>query len=203
MLLCIFISLFSGFIPIGEQFSLQRTMTFLPFFFIGYYAKDIEIKNIINRIPFVFAFALMISSLLIYFFLFNKPISFILTGKCTYWLIIGFSPFQLCLARVLFLFAASIMGVMICRIVPTRPLFSHWGSITLFIYIYHPYAIKVMYYAIKNGYLPQAEWLLIVMSVIIIMGIILLSHIRFLNILLNPVSYILKKRNRSTIKYDI
>lgn len=34
------ISLLSGFLPIGGLMSLQRTLAFLPFFFIGYYFKD-------------------------------------------------------------------------------------------------------------------------------------------------------------------
>lgn len=83
------------------------------------------------------------------------------------------------------------------RLVPTRASLAHWGSITLFIYIYHTFIIEMLRWAIKHGYFPQTEWILIVMSVIITIGLILLSHIKFFNILLNPVSYILNNRKRS------
>lgn len=96
ILICIFISLFGGFIPVGSEFSLQRTMTFLPFFFMGYYAKDIELKKHIAKIPSLLAFAVLLSVFLMYFFILNKSLSFVLMGKATYWSKAEFSPFLLC-----------------------------------------------------------------------------------------------------------
>lgn len=197
ILTCIFISLFGGFIPVGSEFSIQRTMTFLPFFFMGYYAKIIELKKYIAKIPQLLAFAVLLSVFLIYFFILNKSLNFVLMGKATYWYKAEFSPYLLCLARGLFLFSATTMGVMVMRLVPTRPLLSHWGRITLFIYIYHSFAIQALRLVIKHGYTPQNEWIYIIMPVVITMGLILLSHIKFFNILLNPVSYILKNRKNS------
>lgn len=60
MLSCIFISLFGGFVPVNGEFALQQTMTYLPFFFMGYYAKNIELKKYLAKIPFWVAFALPI-----------------------------------------------------------------------------------------------------------------------------------------------
>lgn len=61
ILTCIFISLFGGFIPVSSAFSLQRTITYLPFFFMGYYAKNIELKKHIAKIPSLLAFAVLLS----------------------------------------------------------------------------------------------------------------------------------------------
>lgn len=191
----ILISLLGGYIPVGSEFSLQRTMTFLPFFFMGYYARDIEIKKYIEKIPQFLAFAVLLSVFLIYFFLLNKPIGFVLMGKNTYWSnIVGYTPLLLCLARGLFILSATIMGAMVMRLVPKRTFFSHWGTLTLFIYIYHSFAIEALRLAIKHGYFPQSEWILLAMSVFITIGLILLSHIKLFNILLNPVSCMLKKQ---------
>lgn len=199
ILTCIFISLFGGFIPVGSAFSLQRTITYLPFFFMGYYAKNIELKKYIAKIPSLLAFAVLLSVFLTYFFILNKSLNFVLMGNATYWSKAEFSPYLLCLARGMFLFSATTMGVMVMRLIPTRPLLSHWGRITLFIYIYHSFFIEALRLAIKHGYFPQNEWMLIGMSVIITMGLILLSHVKFFNILLNPVSNILRNRNNTAI----
>ena len=203
ILTCFFISLLGGFIPVGGEFSLQRTMTFLPFFFMGYYAKNIELKEYIANIPLFLAFSVLVSVFLIYFFIFNKPIGYILMGKDTYWSKPEYSPLLFCLARGVFLFFATILGVMVMRLVPTKPLLSHWGSTTLFIYIYHSFAIEALRLAIKRGYFPQNEWILIIMSVVITMSLILLSRIKFFYILLNPISYILRNRKISTTCQNI
>ena len=200
ILTCICISLFGGFIPVGSEFSLQRTMAFLPFFFMGYYAKNIELRKHIAKIPSLLAFTVLLSVFLIYFFILNKPLNFVLMGKVTYWSKAEFSPYLLCFARGIFLFSATMTGVMVMRLIPTRPLLSRWGRITLFIYIYHSFAIEALRLAIKHGISPQNEWIFIIMPVIITIGLILLSHIKFFNILLNPVSYILKNRNNSVAK---
>ncbi len=195
---CFFISLLGGFIPIDKEFSIQRTLTFLPFFFMGYYARRIELKKYIAKVPSLVALTVLLSIFLIYFFILNKPIGFILKGKATYWSSVEFSPFLFCLARGAFLFTATIMGVMVMRLVPTKTSLSKWGRITLFIYIYHSFAIECLRLVIRYGYFPKNEWMLIVMSVIITMGLVLLSHIKFFKILLNPISYIMNSRNKST-----
>lgn len=199
ILTCIFISLFGGFIPVGSAFSLQRTITYLPFFFMGYYAKNIELKKYIAKIPSLLAFAVLLSVFLTYFFILNKSLNFVLMGNATYWSKAEFSPYLLCLARGMFLFSATTMGVMVMRLIPTRPLLSHWGRITLFIYLYHSFAIQALRLAFKHGFFPQNEWMFIIMSVVITMGLILLSHIKFFIILLNPVSNILRNRNNTAI----
>ena len=197
ILTCIFISLFGGFIPVGSVFSLQRTMTFLPFFFLGYYAKNIELKKHIAKIPSFLAFAILLSVFLIHFFILNRPLLFVFLGKTTYWSNVEFSPLLLCFFRCLFLLSATIVGVMVMRLVPTSPLLSRWGNITLFIYIYHSFAIGALRLAIKHDYFPPNMWILIILAVVITMGLVLLSHIKVLNILLNPISYFLKKKEQS------
>ena len=192
---CVFISLLCGFIPVSGELSLQRTMVFLPFFFMGYYAKEVELKTYIAKIPLLLAFSVLLSVFLIYFFVLNKSIAFVFMGRKSYWHIAGISPYLLCFARGIFLFSATTMSVMVMRIVLTRPLFARLGGLTFFIYIYHSFAVEALRMAIIHGYFPQNEWMLIVLSVFITICLIFLARIKFFNILLNPVSYILKTKN--------
>lgn len=41
----------SGFIPVGHDFVIQRTLVFLPFFALGYYSEEVKICEIIRKIP--------------------------------------------------------------------------------------------------------------------------------------------------------
>ena len=54
------------------------------------------------------------------------------------------------------------------------------------------FVIFVLRYAIKHNYFPQSEWLLWILPVFITMGLIILSHVKFLHLLLNPVSYMIE-----------
>lgn len=191
---CICICLLGGFIPVGKTLSLQRTMTFLPFFFMGYYAKNIDLKKYIAKIPPFLALGVLLSAFLIYFLYINYDVRFISYGWSSYWSVADFSPFELFFARCLFLISAIITGLMVMRLTPTKAtFFSQWGRITLFIYVYHLFVINVLRYAIRHNFFPQNEWLLWVLPVLITMGLILLSYVKFFNILLNPVSYITHK----------
>lgn len=191
---CFFISLLGGFIPVGKTLSLQRTMTFLPFFFMGYYANNIDVKKYVAKIPLFLAIGVLLSAFLIYFYYINYDVRFISYGWSSYWSVAGFSPFELLVARCIFLISAIITGLMVMRLTPTKAtFFTQWGRITLFIYVYHLFIINLLRYAIKHNFFPQNEWLLFIPPIFITMGLILLSRVKFFHILLNPVSYIAEK----------
>lgn len=195
MLASILTSLLGGFFPVGETLSLQRTITYIPFFFMGYYANGDEVKKYIAKIPVVLAIVVLLSCFLIYYFVLNYNLMFILCGKTPYWSVAGYSPFELLLARGLLLIFATVTGFMLMRLTPTKPtFFSQWGRITLFIYVYHTFAIDVLRFAVRRGFLPQNEWFLILSSVFITMVLISLSQIKFLNVLLNPISYFKERK---------
>ena len=65
---------------------------------------------------------------------------------------------------------------------------ARWGRLTLFIYLYHTFAINVLDTLVACGYLPQNEVLLIAYAVLITLGLVLLSRVKALNVLMNPVS---------------
>lgn len=191
---CFFISLLGGFIPVGKTLSLQRTITFLPFFFMGYYAKNINVKKYVAKIPPFLALGVLLSAFLVNYLYINYDVRFVLYGWSSYWSVAGFSPIGLFLARCIFIISAIITGLMVMRLTPTKAtFFSPWGRITLFIYVYHLFVINVLRYAIRHNLFPQNEWLLWILPIFITMGLIILSHVKFLHILLNPVSYLTEK----------
>lgn len=191
---CIIISLFMGFVPIGGQFSFQRTVTFLPFFFMGYYAKDLEIRKYIIRIPYSLALGAMLSLFLFFFFFLNRNIGIAYICRDFYGSKAELPAVLHLAARFVYIIVATVAGIMVMRIVPTRPYLARFGNRTLFIYIYHTFVIAALRSIYKLGYLPQNEWILIFISIIIMVGLIFLSHIQFLTYLLNPISSLLRNR---------
>ena len=78
------VSLISGFIPIEGEFSFQRACSFWPFFVMGYYSKNVDVKNIIdNRLGKLFAVAGILSIFMLVYLFFNKDFP-ILTGAISY-----------------------------------------------------------------------------------------------------------------------
>ena len=195
MLASILTSLLGGFFPVGETLSLQRTITYIPFFFMGYYANGDEVKKYITKIPAILAIVVLLLCFLIYYFVLNYNLSFILCGKTPYWSVAGYSPFELLLARGLLLIFATVTGFMLMRLTSVKPtFFSQLGQITLFIYVYHTFAIGVLRFSVRRGFLPQNEWFLILSSVFIMIVLISFSQIKFLNVLLNPISYFKERK---------
>jgi fucose 4-O-acetylase-like acetyltransferase len=167
----------------------------MPFFFMGYYAKNIDFKTYITKIPSLCAVLTLCAVYCIYFFVLNHSVDYILTGAIPYWSITKLTPIYSCLARCLLLLVATLMGIMVMRLTPTRASLSNWGSKTLFIYIYHSFAIEALKGAVTNDYFPKNEWALIAFSFILLIGLMFLSNLKIFNILLNPISYYYKNKH--------
>lgn len=188
-----FISLIAGFIPIGPQFVVQRTLTFLPFFAMGYYSIYYDIRKYINKIPIILSFAVLICSWCLFYFLFNKDLSFMLLGTFPYWADDISQTMMNFGTRCIFFPSSIILGAMVMRIIPNNKVLAKWGTVTLFIYIYHSFAVNILHLLTYKNILPHNKLILFVYAVTITLGLVFLSHSKFLNILLNPISYYIKR----------
>ena len=201
LIISLFICIIAGFIPINHSFAIQRTFFYLPFFVIGYYSSDFDILKLINKIPSFCAILLLFVIFLLFFFLFgDKNLSCVHHGTYSYWSYDFQHTMLRFTARCIYVPVAIVMGVFVMRLVPSNETLAKWGRITLFIYIYHTFAISVLIWATKRGYIPQNELLLFVYSVIITMGLLLLSHFKLLNVFLNPISYYKNVYNQGILK---
>lgn len=183
------VSLLAGFVPIGYPFVVQRTLTFLPFFVMGYYSVDFDVRAFAKRIPLSFAIATLVAAFGILFFGMNFSLSFVHHCSFPYWSEDLAHTLMRFAARCIFIPSTIILSAMVMRLVPTNPVLAKWGSITMFIFIYHSFAVNVLDAVIARGFLPQNELLLFVYAVAITAGLIVFAHVKFFNILLNPISY--------------
>lgn len=186
--LCFAISILGGFVPV-KILSIQRAMTFLPFFFMGYYSTEIDLKQWLSKIHIgIPVISILASFLFIYIYL-NFKINFVLHGSTSYWSYPSLSPFVLCMARCLLILAAIIVSTMIMRLIRVQSLMAKLGGATLVIYVFHSFITQGVKPIIKQGYLPGNEVSLFIIAVVITIGLAYLYRFKIVNIILNPVSY--------------
>ena len=187
--ICFALSILGGFIPV-EILSFQRAMAFLPFFFMGYYSTEIDLKGWLSKIhigiPVISLFA---SYLFLYYFL-NFDLDFVLHGRMAFWSYPSLSPSVMCMARCIYVLAAIFVSTMVMRLVRVQPLMAKYGGATLVIYIFHSFIVQVVKILIKQGFLQSNEVLLFVIAVVITLGLAYLSRFQIVNFMLNPVTYV-------------
>ena len=194
LLICFIISIIGGFVPLNSEFSIQRTLTFLPFFYLGYYSYKIDIKKIINKIPFVLSWTIPLLIFLFIFFCLNIDLQF-LNGKSYFWALKE-SVFTCMWARIAMMASAMVLSVMTMRMMLNKTIFPKWGEKTLFIYIFHTFIIDIIRLLIKKGYMGNHECLLFLYSIVILVFLGIISKYKFSNAILNPVSYYFSRNKK-------
>ena len=182
-----------GFIPNNN---LERLISFFPYFLMGYYSVQINIKERIKKIPLTMALGGILFIFTIVYFTINFHIGYIIYYVDSYYLTDrDIAPEILCIMRIIAYKAAIIISIFIMRIVLYKEVFPKYGSKTLFIYMYHTFIVLSLRSLIAKGYLPQNEIILLFYTIAILIGLILLSKISFFTFLMNPITYISKKHH--------
>ena len=188
----IILSLVMGWIPVDSQFSFQRTFAFLPFFMVGYVIGknnlDIIAKN--NNI-------LKISFLVsIGIFFFIIPISFfsVLFQDRSFIHDTSASPILSFVFRVGWLFFASCMSYCFLSLVPRKEYrWTHFGQLTLFIYLYHSVILSWRFIIRDEIHLPTNIFFCILYTAVVLGFIWIMSKVKFFHWLLNPISSTIKQ----------
>ena len=195
VIVCSFIiGIIGGFIPVSMEFSLQKTMAFLPFFMLGYYFKEEDLKkiHIINK---WMAWGVIVAVFLLFYFFVRHPnVQFIITGRIPYYYG-NENVLTLLLGRLVFYICAVILSVMVMRITPINDTFSKWGMETMVIYIYHVFFLTCISLGVTHGLLSSNLLLLFVYSIVITAILLLFSRWKLSKWMLNPVSNMLTRKN--------
>lgn len=198
LVLSICISLAAGYLPFRYYLGIHRTLCFLPFFVLGYYSTEISLRKPTGRISYVIAAGILIALFAINVVTMKDVYSFVLHCPYKDW-----EAFHIICStaypaiRIMFILIAVIISIMVMRIVPANPRFAKWGTHTLFIYIFHAFALKLLFLLINRNYLPQNELLLVVYTTIITIGLLFLSQYNFFYVLLNPFTYYRTSHSKS------
>ena len=189
-----------GFMPIC---TFEKIISFLPYYLMGYYSVQYNIKDKIKKIPlFVSLIGIITIFAIIYIFI-NYNIGYIIYYEMNYYLVdFKTSPLILCIDRIIVYISAIIISILIMRVVLYTNVFSSYGSTTLFIYMYHTFIILSLRSLISNNFIPQNVILLLIYTILILFSLISLSNISFLRYLMNPITYIknnLEKCHKNSI----
>lgn len=191
------ISITIGFVPIHSFLGIQSTLAFLPFFVFGFYSVEIDIWRYINSIPKNVAIGVLLAIFCFFYFVLNTNLTFVYSCH-PYWTDDFFHTFIHLGARCVYIPLGFVSSIMVMRLTPTNIKLAEWGLATLFIFIYHSFALReFLFLLIDRGCLPSNEWYLLIYSIIVFGGLLLLSRVKVFNILLNPISYCKENHNSS------
>lgn len=140
------ISLFIGFIPfIGEWASLARTFTFLPFYVIGFYAKDLKLIEKLQSDNFKKTFIVFSVLILILSFVYDDILPFrLLRGKYSYYEITG-DLLSVFLKRIIFYIFSIIVSITFFKVISKKEtIFTKIGQNTLYIYLVQGAIMKTL-----------------------------------------------------------
>lgn len=189
LLLTFTVCLSAGFIPIGSTLSFQRTMVFMPFFFLGYYCGrgviDFRKFSLIKTLSILILLSAFIGMLFI-----NRNLDFILYGSSPY----QYDVLLSLTIRCVHLVSALITGMAVISL--TRPMpekYNRIGRSTLFIYLYHSFVIITLMKIVSRLDIPQNEVYAFLETFIVCIALVIIIKIKFLHTLLNPISKLIIK----------
>lgn len=172
-LVALLISLLSGFIPLNTEMSFQRACGFLPFFFTGFYMRQlgwIEILRKWEKWPFIILFIGL--GLLNYSLL---PIFYCNTH---------YEILSNCGMRALHLGIASLLCAAVLNFTPNKLcIFTNLGKYTLIIYLLHPPLIKLMNIICNSAGIERTPFTAILMTIIAVTFIYSIRNLKILKYL--------------------
>ncbi len=179
------LSILLGYINIGTILSFQRTFSFAPFFFLGYYLQDKEIFTFIKSKSKLFSIIIIVCNI-VALVLINKNLSIYLHQSypyIEYSLNIYMSP----IVKALILTDSFLMSYAFANILPTIK-FKHRVD-TLIIYVFHYFFVDI--YAIAH--FPSHPLLCLSYSVIVFVILYYLQSNKMLLFICNPISKTIEK----------
>lgn len=143
LIVSIFAAIASGFFPVGNQLSFQRTLVFMPMFVIGYLFKKHNLSLSISRMPVsvcvVFLLFGLFASRYIPFFMPSSPYSRLIHDA---------------IIRSIQCILAFVLTISLFRVLYAIPvnMISRWGKHTLWIYIGHSVPITLQNVIMRKYY---------------------------------------------------
>lgn len=191
------VSILGGFIPVGHPLEIQRTLAFLPFFMLGYYSTDINVKESIKRIPVWLADCFPILVFLIFYFFLNYDLTWLLSAGQHYWE--QNPPMHVRIAsRVIYLPFAMLTCVMILRLVKSNKFLARLGEASLFIYIFHACILDIIKMLIRLEVFNATPVSVYLYFIMVLLVVTILSKVILLRKTLNPVSCLYAQRNKTS-----
>ncbi|MBO7226086.1 MAG: acyltransferase family protein [Bacteroidales bacterium] len=193
LLISLIACVLGGFVPLGHVLEFQRTLVFFPFFLLGFYSTNIDVKNIVCKIPYGVAVTWLLLVFGVFYLLLNHNLSWLLSAGQHYWDVSPVMGIRV-ISRIVYIPFAFLACLMVIRLIKPNKFFSQWGGVTMFIFIYHTFVLDIVKEMVKNDIIINRPWILPIYALLVFIFVLLLSKVRFFNVLLNPISGVMHKK---------
>ena len=182
----VIVALFGGFVPISIL-SIPRTLTFAPFFVLGYIARArnfdfSKLRSIYLIVPSV---VLMLGCL----FTLKGDFSWLLFGSKNYHLY-NCQTLIAPLYRLVALMIGGLFSACILAYAPSISATAKYGQNTLFYYLYHTIIIVALIYVIAHLHISKSIPLFLICTTIVIISLLVAEKIPLLGKILRPYDII-------------
>lgn len=172
------ISILAGFLPFNRFLSIQRTLSFMPFFFLGYYMKGKNLYLPDKYKLFSFLFLILMVAVPLYFPQYLGD----LNHAAPYGSIFG------ALKRILVFCLAIPMSIAFINVCPNTSWAVQQGKLTMQYYIYHALAIPVLMVIVGKLNIPTSFVSATIYTLGITVGIGIASRFPYFTKFTNPSS---------------
>lgn len=182
--------LIAGFIPISNELSIQRTLSFLPFFVLGYYSRQCEWIENIKCAPIGFVITILVVSSCIYFFMLQRDM-FTIT------VLYENTPYnnaQDILSRFLIWLQALGFGIVIMKVAKPTRMASILGGLTLYIFVYHQFVIEVFEKGLTLLNIPHSLPIIMVEAIVVSTISCVIAGIPLFRYAVNPLYSAIKRK---------
>ena len=145
------VSIIFGFIPLGREFSFQRTFAFFPYFLLGFNAKRLDGYAKLNKINALYACGVVVLYVIVVFVIGHFPLSMLV--QFFHYSELGNPIIGLGMRIVSYIWMLP-LTLAILRLFDNVSVFYTQGKNTLFYYVYHMYAImgmRIALFSIMGG----------------------------------------------------
>ena len=179
------ISVSAGFLPFNRLLSLQRTLSFMPFFFLGYYMKEKNIYLNDKYKPYCFLFLISTISVPIFFPNFLGDL----------FQADPYSSTHGALQRMFTFSLAIMMSISFINICHNTEWIARQGKLTMQYYLYHAPLITLQIAAISKMNIQSSFISASICTILLLLTIYLLSQLPFFRVFTNP-SNIFKTKHK-------
>lgn len=155
-----------GLIPLSKHLAFQVTFAYLPFFLLGYYSKDVDMRRLLSRIPWWAAAAVLAVALVAVAVWFNKPLHD-LYFNTTYWDSGWWHMKERLVTRPILMVIATVLGLCVMRLSPSAEWMARYGRNMLYIYLIHIFVRLALIKLINLHYISDSLPALVLYSVVV------------------------------------
>lgn len=193
-----------GLIPsIGSILSISRTIVFLPFFLLGYYATEEHLEKIKSFKSEYAITGILVFLLVAIYIVKNDLFNYKFLYNSYSYNALEVSLFEGTIFRIFLYFGAIIFSICVINLVPRKEqFFSKIGKTTMNIYVFHIYLVMLVYFFIPKWNIGLLQNILILISPFIIIFILSRKKInKVYDGLFYPVNISIDTGKKSIKKY--